>query len=85
MRARPCDVDSGHKSTSFVSAATVLAHPNVGIDDNFFQVGGHSLLAMQMLARFEEDTGVRLSPRVLILDVLGRVAESLPADRIPNE
>ena len=56
----------------------LLGVPQVGLDDNFFQVGGHSLLAMQVLARFEKDTGTRLSPRVLILNTLGQVADALP-------
>jgi aryl carrier-like protein len=30
----------------------------VGPDDNFFERGGHSLLAIQMLARLEDDLGV---------------------------
>jgi hypothetical protein len=61
----------------------VLDQANVGVDDNFFQVGGHSLLAMQVLARLEKDTGTRLSPRLLLMHSLGQVAESLPAERVP--
>ncbi len=56
---------------------------NFGIDDNFFQIGGHSLLAMEVLARFERDTGKRLSPRELVLHPLSQVAELLPLDRVP--
>ncbi|MHB9132567.1 MAG: amino acid adenylation domain-containing protein [Armatimonadota bacterium] len=34
-------------------------HP-VGVEDNFFDIGGHSLLAMQLFARISKATGVRL-------------------------
>ena len=32
-----------------------------GIDDNFFEIGGHSLLAVRLLARIETEFGQRLS------------------------
>jgi amino acid adenylation domain-containing protein len=60
-----------------------LGDAAVGLDDNFFQVGGHSLLAMEILLRFEKDTGVRLTPAMLVLHTLGAIAGLLPADRIP--
>jgi amino acid adenylation domain-containing protein len=62
----------------------VLQVEAIGVADNFFQVGGHSLLAFEVLARLEKETGARLPPSVLILDTLGQVAEELPADRIPK-
>jgi amino acid adenylation domain-containing protein len=62
----------------------VLDLQTLSVTDNFFQVGGHSLLAFQVLARVEKDTGARLAPSVLILDSLGQMAEALPAERIPK-
>ncbi len=61
----------------------LLEDAKVGVEDNFFQSGGHSLMAMQVLSRFEDDTGMRLSPRLLIVHTLGQVAEQLPAERVP--
>jgi hypothetical protein len=46
--------------------------------DNFFAVGGHSLLSLKVIAAIEERTGVRLSPRVLLLNTLAQVAAHLP-------
>ncbi len=46
--------------------------------DNFFTVGGHSLLSLKVIAAIEERTGVRLSPRVLLLNTLAQVAAHLP-------
>jgi amino acid adenylation domain-containing protein len=39
--------------------ADVLGHA-VGADDDFFAVGGHSLLAVRLCSRLERETGVRL-------------------------
>ncbi|MFL6119325.1 phosphopantetheine-binding protein [Actinophytocola sp.] len=38
-----------------------LADPEIGPDDNFFTVGGHSLLALRLLGRLHELTGVELT------------------------
>jgi amino acid adenylation domain-containing protein len=62
----------------------VLGTADLGVEDNFFQAGGHSLLAMQLLARIEKDTGLRLSPRVLLVNTLAQVADSLPASVRPG-
>jgi len=43
----------------------ILGRPNIGRDDRFFDIGGHSLLAMQMLARLEKATGIEVPLRVL--------------------
>ena len=39
----------------------VLNIPEVGIRDNFFMIGGHSLLVAQLLARTRRDLGVEVS------------------------
>jgi len=33
----------------------------VALDDNFFEVGGNSLTALQLIARLEAETGARIS------------------------
>jgi len=48
----------------------------VGLHDNFFDLGGHSLLSMQVLARIERELGPRLSPRVMIMGTLEQVASA---------
>jgi acyl-coenzyme A synthetase/AMP-(fatty) acid ligase len=54
-----------------------LGLPRVGIHDNFFALGGYSLLCFQVLERIERATGQRLNPRMLLLDSLQQVAARL--------
>ena len=48
-----------------VIVATLLALPQVGIDENFFMLGGHSLLGTQLIMRVGESFGVELPLRQL--------------------
>ncbi len=43
----------------------VLRLPSIGIDDNFLEMGGHSLLAARAVARIRQDAGVELPLRSL--------------------
>jgi amino acid adenylation domain-containing protein len=49
----------------------------VGANDNFFDLGGHSLSCMRAIARIEEQTGVRLRPEVMLLSSLRQIAAQL--------
>jgi amino acid adenylation domain-containing protein len=51
-----------------------LGVPAVGLKDNFFDIGGHSLLSMQVIAHIERDLGVRVPPRAMIMDTLEQIA-----------
>lgn len=65
----------------------VIGIPKVGLDDNFFDVGGHSLLAMRVLVAVEKRTGVHLHPRDIIFQNLGQLAAAcgeLPAERVAD-
>ena len=41
----------------------LLKLPSVAADDNIFLVGGHSMLAMQLVARIQQVFGVKLTLR----------------------
>ncbi|MDP2414102.1 non-ribosomal peptide synthetase [Daejeonella sp.] len=43
----------------------VLSITNIGIHDNFFEVGGHSLLAMQLISRIREALNIEVQLRDL--------------------
>jgi amino acid adenylation domain-containing protein len=70
------------------ACAELLGVPDVGIDDNFFDLGGHSLLSMQFISKLAAATGVRVSPTVILLNTLGYAAaliqESTPPEKAPS-
>ncbi len=49
----------------------------IGREDNFFDIGGHSLLAMEAIRRIETVTGVRLQPVDLVAARLMTIAEKV--------
>jgi amino acid adenylation domain-containing protein len=55
----------------------VLRLPVISVHDNFFDSGGHSLLALQVIDRLFQDTGVRVSPRLMLLGTLESVASAI--------
>jgi acyl transferase domain-containing protein len=52
--------------------------PDIGRDDNFFQLGGDSLSAVQLMKRLEQATGVRLNLLNLAKGTVGSLARELP-------
>jgi acyl carrier protein len=85
---------SGFRIASIPSRSAELAAPErmladiwqdlLGIDDiageaNFFDIGGHSLLAMTMIARVEKQTGVRLNLLKVANGSLRTLAMDLPS------
>jgi len=52
----------------------VLGVDRVGRYDNFFDLGGHSLLSMQVVTRLEKQLGLRVNPRELIFQTLAQLA-----------
>src|SRR5690606_2720680 len=55
----------------------LLELDRIGVEDRFFEIGGHSLLAMEVVARIEERLGTRPEPRSLFFMTLGELAESV--------
>ena len=55
----------------------MLGNDKISIDDNFFNIGGHSLLAIEMVAKIEKSFGIRMQlrqffddPRIKNLSIL---------------
>ena len=59
----------------------VLDDRDIGRDDNFFDLGGHSLSCMRAVALIEDETGVRLRPAVLLLNSLRQTAARIDEER----
>ena len=51
-----------------------LGLQGVGVHDNFYDLGGHSLLSMQVIQALEAGTGVRMQPTALVSQSLGQIA-----------
>jgi len=43
----------------------LLGHEKISIDDDFFEIGGHSFIAVQMMIQLEKQTGIRVPPSIL--------------------
>jgi amino acid adenylation domain-containing protein len=52
----------------------VLGVNDISVADNFFDIGGHSLLSMRVVADIERVLGARLNPRVMFLESLKQIA-----------
>ncbi|MCG8419701.1 MAG: amino acid adenylation domain-containing protein [Proteobacteria bacterium] len=52
----------------------LLKIERVGLRDNFYDLGGHSLLSTQMTYRLEKKTGYRLGPRSVVFQNLEQIA-----------
>ena len=57
----------------------LLHTERVTATDNFFDIGGHSLLSMEVVARIQAETGVRVSLRDLLLHSLEHIAQEIQA------
>ncbi|HEX4953895.1 MAG TPA: amino acid adenylation domain-containing protein [Thermoanaerobaculia bacterium] len=68
--------------------AEVLGRPRVGVDDNFFEIGGDSILSIQIVARASH-RGLRLTPRQIFLHQtvaeLAAVAEEGPSEPMAEQ
>jgi hypothetical protein len=59
----------------------LLGIEQISVTDNFLDLGGHSLLIMQAVAKLEARTGKRLSPRAFIFQTLEQIAREYDAPR----
>jgi amino acid adenylation domain-containing protein len=59
----------------------LLQVPDVHAEDNFLDLGGHSLLIMRAVARIETATGVRVNPRSFVFQTIAQIAAEIDAAR----
>jgi len=89
---RPCAAPRTDTERTLVEIwQSVLQTGAVGIHDNFFDIGGHSLLAMQLIARVRDAFGLKLplrslveAPTVaeLVVEIEGRQISEADADEL---
>ena len=53
---------------------SILAVETISVEDNFFDLGGHSLLSLRVAQAIEKETGYRMDPRTLFFNNLRQVA-----------
>ena len=58
----------------------LLGKERICLHDNFFNLGGHSLLSVQFITRLQQETGYRLNPRLVLLNTLGQIARQVAAN-----
>jgi len=54
-----------------------LGVKQVGVRDNFFDIGGHSLLAVRAVVRLDRTVGVRLNQAVMVMQTLEQIASEV--------
>lgn len=54
-----------------------LGLDHISVHDNFFEVGGHSLLSIQVITQLEKRIGLRVNPREFVYQTLGQLSASL--------
>jgi amino acid adenylation domain-containing protein len=58
--------------------SNLIGSDDIGRNDNFFAIGGHSLLSMRFIAEIRKLTGVSISVRDVVLTDLSQIAAQLP-------
>lgn len=83
-RNRPAPAEPRTPTEALVAAVwcEVLELDGVSVSDNFFEVGGHSLAAAQVVYELGARTGVELELETFFdLDTLGQIAAELDQRR----
>ena len=60
--------------TEIWAKALKMPEQQIGVHDNFFDLGGHSLLSMQVITEIRNLTGEKITPRDMILSSLEQIA-----------
>ncbi|QEG22142.1 non-ribosomal peptide synthetase [Mariniblastus fucicola] len=74
----PLPVTAAEKFVAKVWEQT-LEIDDVRTNDTFFDIGGHSLLVMKVIAAVEDKTGVKLGPQEFLISTLAQMAEKIAA------
>jgi len=59
----------------------VVGVPKVGLNENFFDIGGHSLLSIRVIVKVKKEFGVRLDQAKMVLLTLEQMAQDIDQQR----
>ncbi|WP_126876085.1 non-ribosomal peptide synthetase [Paraburkholderia kururiensis] len=82
---RPVRIEPRNESEHALAAIwkQVLKREDIGVSDNFFEIGGDSILSLQIIAKARR-AGLKLTPKQMFdyatIEAAARVAIALPAD-----
>lgn len=62
----------------------ILKIETIKANDNFYNLGGHSLLSIKVIAQVKKETGVEIHPRAMIMNTLEQIAANHPFKNIAN-
>ena len=62
----------------------VLGVDRIGRHDNFFDVGGHSLLSIRVITKLHKKVGVKLNQAIMVLQTLEQIAKDVEEKRGPQ-
>ena len=88
MHAAPREVDlvAASPATRYLLRACArIIGGEVSPNDNFFDAGGHSMLAVKLVNMVHKETGVRLNLLMLASSTMVQLAGSLPEEALPAE
>ncbi|MDR7067470.1 amino acid adenylation domain-containing protein [Pseudoxanthomonas japonensis] len=71
--------------TYLIEVWSGMLDTRVSAGDNFFDLGGHSMLAVQMASRVAKDTGAKLKMMPLATQTLAQLAMELPSSMFAQE
>ncbi|HEY5972739.1 MAG TPA: amino acid adenylation domain-containing protein, partial [Pseudoxanthomonas sp.] len=78
-RAHEAEAVEDSRISYLIGIWTEMLGAEAGPADNFFDLGGHSMLAVQMANRVARETGVRVRLLPLATQTLSQIAAELPA------
>ena len=61
---------------------SVVGVNRVSLNENFFDIGGHSLLSIRVIVKVKKDFGVRLDQVIMVLSTLEQMAKKID-DQLP--
>ncbi len=63
----------------------VLKVDKIQATDNFYNLGGHSLLSIKVIAQVKKETGIEIHPRSMILNTLEQIAANHPFKNLTSD